>query len=232
MHGIWTILAKCDPESEKVQAHFFQEMYKIAYICIEKTYLYPLYIFMCFNVFNIRFYVFDMCLICVLMRFLCVSYAVGMRLVCAWNAMKCVFIHFYAFFSCVSMRFHTLHAFQCVSMHLVYAFVVRFVYDFHVVDMWLSVGACGCMWLLYFSMRFYTFLCLFICVCYMAMRRMNYARNMRLYLFAFRVTYIFFFQFPLLFSNLLRDMFFFVGFFFFPVFFRRPRSYWSYGIII
>ena len=166
-------------------------MYKIAYICIEKTYLYPLYIFMCFNVFNIRFYVFDiLCLICVLMRFLCVSYAVGMQLVCAWDAMKCVFIHFYAFFHvfpCVSIH---LHAFQCVSMHLVYAFVVRFVYDFHVVDMWLSVGACGCMWLLYFSMRFYTFLCLFICVCYMAMRRMNYARNMCLYLFAFRVTYM------------------------------------------
>ena len=102
--------------------------------------------------------------------------------------MKSVFIHFYAFFhvfSCVSIH---LHAFQCVSMHLVYGFVVRFVYDFHVVDMWLSVGACGCMRLLYFSMRFYTFFWLFMCVCYMAMRRMNYARNMRLYLFAFRVT--------------------------------------------
>ena len=126
-----------------------------------------------------------MCFDAFSMCFLCCWYAVGMRLKC--DEMR--FYTFLCFFmyvvSCVSIH---LHAFQCVSMHLVYAFVVRFVYDFHVVDMWLSVGACGCMWLLYFSMRFYTFLCLFICVCYMAMRRMNYARNMRLYLFAFRVT--------------------------------------------
>ena len=40
-------------------------------------------------------------------------------------------------------------------------FCIRFVYDFYVVDIWFVCGYMQCMWLLYFSMRFHAFLCIF-----------------------------------------------------------------------
>ena len=107
---------------------------------------------------------------------------------CCLYALLCGFMRFYAFLY-ICMRFY---AFLCTSMR--FDTFLCIYHDirmrFYVIGMWF---VCRCMRLYVaavISMRFYAFLYVFsMWLLYMFIRRMNYARNMRLYLFEFRVTF-------------------------------------------
>ena len=86
----------------------FQQMHKIAYICIEKTSLYVLYLFMRFYALHIYFYA-------VSMRLVCSHYAFSMH---QFILLLCGGYAFYAFLY-ILMRFHAFHTFQYVFIRFI-----------------------------------------------------------------------------------------------------------------